>query len=209
MVMASSVEIFWNLMRSVWKRLSYLPDPRLCSRHSHTRPVPVSNAEHRGTQANPLLSRALLPTYASTYPEDKMQAFWVGKVIAVDAGEGKVNLQRWYTGTVDNLNLDKAAPHYRIWTGHGPKTEWIEITRVLEVFDLTPKGSCVSKGNMRKIENALKLVAAMQSNSGVAPDVAVGRDVYENPGQGQEQDLMDEADSQNVQKKNESILKCV
>ena len=36
---------------------------------------------------------------------------------------------------------------------------------------------------MRSIENALKLVAAMQSNSGVAPDVAVGRDVFENPDQ--------------------------
>ena len=31
----------------------------LCSRHSHTRPVPVSNAEHRGTQANPSLSTVL------------------------------------------------------------------------------------------------------------------------------------------------------
>ena len=74
-----------------------------------------------------------------------MQAFWVGKVIGVDAGEGKVKLQRWHTGTVDNLNLDKAAAKYRVWTGSGPKTEWIEITRVLEVFDLTPKGSSVSK----------------------------------------------------------------
>ena len=134
--------------------------------------------------------------YASTYPEDKMQAFWVGKVIEVDAGEGKVNLQRWHTGTVDNLNLDKAAAKYRVWTGTGPKTEWIEVTRVLEVFKLTPQGKSVSKNDMRSIENALKLVAAMQSNSGVAPDVAVGRDVYENPGQGQEQDHMDEANSE-------------
>ena len=132
--------------------------------------------------------------YASTYPEDQMQAFWVGKVIGVDADEGKVNLQRWHTGTVDNLNLDKAAAKYRVWTGRGPKTEWIEITRVLEVFDLTPKGNSVSKGDMRNIENALKLVAAMQSNSGVAPDLAVGRDFFENPVQDQEQDLMDEAD---------------
>ena len=32
----------------------------------------------------------------------------------------------------------------------------------------------------------------MQSNSGVAPDVAVGRDVYENP----DQDLVDAAHSE-------------
>ena len=131
--------------------------------------------------------------YTSTYPKDKMQAFWVGQVVEVDANKGKVRLQRWHTGTVDNLNLDKAAPKYRVWTGSGPKMEWIEITRVLEVFKLTPQGKSVSKNDMRSIENALKLVAAMQSNSGVAPDVAVGRDVFENPEQDQEQNLMDEA----------------
>ena len=31
----------------------------LCSRQRHARPVPVSNAEHRCTQANPSLSTAL------------------------------------------------------------------------------------------------------------------------------------------------------
>ena len=66
----------------------------------------------------------------------------------------------------------------------------------MEVFKLTPQGKSVSKTDMRSIENALKLVAAMQSNSGVAPDVAVGRDVFENPEQDQEQDLMDEANSE-------------
>ena len=45
---------------------------------------------------------------------------------------------------------------------------------------------------MRIIDNALKLVAAMQSNSGEARDVAVGRDVYENP----DEDLMNEAYSE-------------
>ena len=134
--------------------------------------------------------------YASTYPKDMMQAFWVGQVVEVDANEGKVRLQRWHTGTVDNLNLDKAAPKYRVWTGPGPKTEWIEVTRVLEVFKLTTRGNSVSKKDMRSIENALKLVAAMQSNSGVAPDVAVGRDVFENPEQDQEQDLMYEANGE-------------
>ena len=153
----------------------------------------MSNAEHRGTQANPSLSTALLPTthYTADYPEDKKQAFWVGKVIGVDVEEGKVHLQRWHTGTIDNLNLEKAAPKYRVWTGRGEKTEWIEVTRVLEVIKLTEQNR-VCKSDMRFIENALKLVEAMQSNSGVAPDVAVGRDVYENP----DQDLVDAAHSE-------------
>ena len=129
--------------------------------------------------------------YGPNYPKDKMQAFWVGRVIEVDADEGKVRLQRWHTGTTDNLNLDKAAPKYRVWTGKD-KTEWIEVTRVLEVIKLTDKNKSVSKQDMRTIDNALKLVAAMQNNSGEAPDVAVGRDVFENP----DQDLVNEADSE-------------
>ena len=69
----------------------------------------------------------------------------------------------------------KAAPKYRVWTGRGEKTEWIEVTRVLEVIKLT--------GQNRVGKSDMKLVEAMQSYSGVAPDVAVGRDVYENPDQ--------------------------
>ena len=67
----------------------------------------------------------------------------------------------------------------------------IEVTRVLEVTKLTEQNR-VCKSDMRFIKNALKLVEAMQSNSGVAPDVAVGRDVYENP----DQDLIDAAHSE-------------
>ena len=70
--------------------------------------------------------------YTAAYPKEKKQAFWLGKVIGVDVEEGKVHLQRWHTGTIDNLNLEKkATPQYRVWTGRGEKTEWIEVTRVL------------------------------------------------------------------------------
>ena len=77
--------------------------------------------------------------------------------------------------------VGKGYPIYRVWIGEGDKTEWIEVARVLVVIKLTGQNR-VGKPDMRAIDNALKLVAA-QSDSGVAPDVAVGRDVYENPDQ--------------------------
>ena len=96
------------------------------------------------------------------------QAFWVGKVVGVDVETGQVHLQRWHTGTIDNLNLEKSAtPQYRVYQGKGDtRREWIEVTRVLEVINLT-KQNRVAKKELRAIDNALKLVAAMQNNSGV------------------------------------------
>ena len=86
--------------------------------------MPVSKAEHRGSKPVAVHSFVAYTThYTADYPEDKKQAFWVGKVIGVDVDESKVHLQRWHTGTIDNLNLEKAAPKYRVWTGRGEKTE--------------------------------------------------------------------------------------
>ena len=128
--------------------------------------------------------------YTDDCPENARQAFWVGKVIGVDVETGQVHLQRWHTGTIDNLNLDKSAnPQYRVYQGKGDRQEWIEITRVLEVVKLT-KQNRVGKKELRAIDNALKLVAAMQDKLG-APDLAVGYDVFENP----DQELMNEAHS--------------
>ena len=79
---------------------------------------------------------------------------------------------------------------HRAWTGKGDKKEWIDVTRVLEVFSLISAGR-VEKKHLRQIDKALKLVAAM--NSGQAPDIAVGRDVFENPAAREEQELMEEA----------------
>ena len=153
--------------------------------------------EQRKTQghaSNPIVVDkfvAYTTDYSAEYPKDKEQAFWVGKVLGIDAVEGKVHLARWHTNTIDNLNLEKPHnPQYRAWTGKGDKKEWIDVTRVLEVFSLTSAGR-VEKKHLRQIDKALKLVAAM--NSGQAPDIAVGRDVFENPAAREEQELMEEA----------------
>ena len=83
-------------------------------------------------------------------------------------------------------------------TVHGPArgtNEWIYVTRVLEVFQLTAKGR-VDKKTMRQVATALKLMEANAQQG--EPDVAVGRDLTENPVsvESQEQELMDEADEE-------------
>ena len=104
---------------------------QLCSRHSHQ----ARAREQRRTQGHaskPVAVHSFVAYtthYTADYPEDKKQAFWLGKVIGVDVEEGTVHLQRWHTGTIDNLNLKKATPIYRVWVGKD-KTEWIEVTRV-------------------------------------------------------------------------------
>lgn len=118
--------------------------------------------------------------YAPEYPRDKVQAFWLGKILEIDVEEKQVKLTRWHTGTINNLNLEcQSGPQYRVWNGPGHRTEWIPLTRVLEVVELT-KGHRVAKKDMRLIDNALKLMATMQNVDGEA-DIAVGCDLYENP----------------------------
>lgn len=144
---------------------------------------------------------AYTPHYAPTYPKDKLQKFWVGKVRSVDADEGQVEIARWHTNTVDNLegqiNGTNSAK-YRVWTGKGPTQEWIDVSRVLEVFDLTPK-KIIEKKYLRLIRTALVLVETMRANPEGAPDVAVGHDVFENPRAtvaSEEQELIDQANEQ-------------
>ena len=102
----------------------------------------------------------------------------MGKIIGIDTEESKVHLARWHTGTLDNLNLDRASgPMYRVWQGEH-KNEWIEVARALQVFKLT-KGNRITKSIMRQIVNALKL----HHPQGGDLDIAVGQDVLENPSQ--------------------------
>ena len=148
----------------------------------------------QGHASNPLTVGhylAYTTNYAEEYPRDKMQAFWLGKILEIDVEAKQVKLARWHTGTINNLNLEcQSAPQYRVWTGPGERTEWIPLTRVLEVVKLTP-GHRVAKKDLRLIDNALKLVAAMQNNAGEV-DLAVGCDVFENPGV-VEQHLVDQS----------------
>ena len=143
----------------------------------------------QGHASNPLTVGhylAYTTNYAEEYPRDKMQAFWLGKILEIDVEDKQVKLARWHTWTINNLNLEcQSAPQYCVWTGPGDKTEWIPLTRVLEVVQLT-KGLRVAKKDLRLIDNALKLVAAMQNVDGEA-DIAVGCDLYEN------QDLVDQS----------------
>ena len=163
--------------------------------------------EQRKTQghaSNPIVIGDFLAyttDYTSDYPQDKKQDCWVGKIIGIDTEESKVHLARWHTGTIDNLNTDRASnPRYRAWQGDH-KQEWIEVARVLQVFKLTAKGNRITKRVMRQIVNALKLHAAYH-NQGGELDIAVGQDVLENPSQlrgkddeGDEGDEGDEDDS--------------
>ena len=142
--------------------------------------------ERRKTQghaSNPIVVGEFL-AYTTDYtletPQDQKQACWVGKILGIDAEECKVNIARWHTGTIDNLNVNKSSnPKYRAWTGANQR-EWIEVARVLQVFKLTPKTNRITKPIMRQIANALQLHAACQGGD---PDIAVGQDVLENPSQ--------------------------
>ena len=118
-----------------------------------------------------------MPDYTVDTPPTMRQDFWVGQIIELGPDTGQLRLRRWHTTPLNNLTHARA--NYRAWQGGGAKTEWIENWRVLEQFKLTAQGKLIEARMRGLIRNAIALHEACIS--GVVPDIAVGRDLLENP----------------------------
>ena len=109
---------------------------------------------------------AYVPDYAPTFPSNKKQDFFLGKVLDLDAAARTVKIQMYHTSVVKNLTSNTAS--YRVWLGKkGGDNEkgryWISLDVVLEAFnDLTKKGRLVDAGIRKKINNALILYNTIQ-----------------------------------------------
>jgi hypothetical protein len=135
----------------------------------------------QGHASNPLVVGrfvAYTPNYTTETKDDDKQLCWVGKIINIDADSRQVRLQRYHTSTIKNLDCERNCG-YRVWMGPDPK-EWIDVTRVLETFDLTEKRRSVPNNFRRKIQTALLLIATIRGCAG-SVSVGVGTDLLENP----------------------------
>ena len=132
-------------------------------------------------------------------PATDIHDFWVGKIIELSPDTAQLHVQRYHTNPVNNLENPRAS--YRVWQGVGPKTEWLQNWRVLEQFKLTDKGRLIESRVRGLIGNAITLYGACIS--GALPDVAVGRDILENPRPGIGHISEDEEDEEDEDEDNE------
>ena len=133
---------------------------------------------------------AYAPDYTDDCAKESRQDFWVGQIIALGADTNQVHLKRYNTGTINNLTSKTA--NYKVWTGKDP-TEWIPLSRVFEVFELTAKNKLVPAPTLRSIGNAITLYQTCLNSRNAGPDMAVGTDMVENPsGTGVSQQEIDE-----------------
>jgi hypothetical protein len=136
----------------------------------------------QGHASNPIVVGKFV-AYVTNYLPDVLpegrQDFWVGKVTKIDTNDSTVHIQCWHTNVTDGVKNDRA--QYRVWIGP-VKTEWINLSCVLETFDLTPRGHLIDARTRRSIGKALVLHATLSSATGPV-HVGVGHDILENPGE--------------------------
>ena len=154
-----------------------LPGPPAFSIHSHANNG--FNASSGGMHQLHAIDRyvAYMPDYTDDTPPAMRHDFWVGLIIELGPDTGQLRVRRWHTTPLNNLTNPRAT--YIAWQGEGPKTEWIENCRVLEQFKLTAQGKLIEARMRGSIRNAIALHKACISD--VVPDIAVGRDLLENP----------------------------